>query len=124
MRRSEEAFNWASRFTFTFTSLIWNKAVNAPSSISLVIRFFNQPPLRTENLEYQSLGEEGYHQLVRQSKHDSQPAYTFRIDPSEYQQPALIQKDLTRYLQKYAAIIDVFCAETHLYIGQLNLKLS
>jgi hypothetical protein len=75
-------------------------------------------------LEYQAVGEEGYHQLVRQSKKDAPPAYSFLIDPSDYQQPALIQNDLTRYLQKYAAIIDVFCAETHLYIGQLHLRLN
>jgi len=45
------------------------------------------------------------------------------IDPSEYTDTALIQRDLINYLVYHSAIIDVFCGETHLYIGQINVKL-
>jgi hypothetical protein len=54
---------------------------------------------------------------------DREPSYCFTIDPSEYHQPALLQRDLTQYLYHNNAIIDVFSGDTHLYIGQLNVKL-
>jgi hypothetical protein len=36
----------------------------------------------------------------------------------------MLQKDLTCYLANNAAIVDVFCGESHLYIGQINVKLK
>ena len=53
-----------------------------------------------------------------------EPTYSFIIDPSEYHEPHMLQKDLTRYLAHNAAIVDVFCGESHIYIGQINIKLK
>ena len=36
----------------------------------------------------------------------------------------MLQKDLTKYLAHNAAIVDVFCGESHIYIGQINIKLK
>jgi hypothetical protein len=54
---------------------------------------------------------------------DREPSYCFTIDPSDYHQSSLLQKDLTQYLYNNNAIIEVFSGDTHLYIGQLNVKL-
>ncbi len=53
-----------------------------------------------------------------------QPTYTFVIDPSHYHQPHILQKDLIAYLATNSAIVDVFCGESHLYIGQINIKMK
>jgi hypothetical protein len=67
VRQSEEQFSSASRFTLTFTSIIWSEHIEVPRSIYLIVRFFNQRELRTENLGYLEEGESGYHQLVKLS---------------------------------------------------------
>jgi len=36
----------------------------------------------------------------------------------------MLQKDLTRYLAHNSVIIDVFSGESHLYVGQINIKLK
>ena len=36
----------------------------------------------------------------------------------------MLQKDLIRYLAHNSAIVDVFSGESHLYIGQINIKLK
>lgn len=46
------------------------------------------------------------------------------MDPSDYSEPYNFQKDLINYLATNSAIIDIFCGETHLYIGQVKIKLK
>ena len=53
-----------------------------------------------------------------------EPTYAFTVDPSQYHQPHMLQKDLTRYLAHNSVIIDVFSGESHLYVGQINIKLK
>lgn len=47
VRQSEEQFNTASKFTFTFTSIIWSQHIEVPRTIYFLIRFFNQRELKT-----------------------------------------------------------------------------
>jgi len=46
------------------------------------------------------------------------------MDPSEYSEPYSFQKDLIHYLSTNSAIIDIFYGETHLYVGQVKIKLK
>ena len=46
------------------------------------------------------------------------------MDPSDYSEPYHFQKDWVNYMLNNSAIIDVFCGETHLYIGQVKIKLK
>ncbi len=129
MKISEEQFNYASKFTFSFLSIVWSNQINPPRNIYLVLRFFNQEEFTSDNLSYLQSGQSGYHQLVRtshfsQGYESKEPTYSFTVDPSEYHQPHMLQKDLIAYLANNSAIIDVFCGQSHLYIGQINIKLK
>jgi hypothetical protein len=79
-----------------------------------------------------SFGDEssqGYSQLVRAHQFhygndDPTPTYTFVVDPSEYRNPKLLQSDLIEYLTFNSCIVDIFDGQTHIYLGQINIKLS
>ena len=42
IKQSEDQFNYASRFSFTFISIVWSNQISPPKNIYLIIRFFNQ----------------------------------------------------------------------------------
>jgi hypothetical protein len=42
LKQSENQFDQASKFTFTFISIVWSGHITPPKNIYLVIRFFNQ----------------------------------------------------------------------------------
>jgi hypothetical protein len=95
-----------------------------------VIRFFNFGEYRTDRLT--NLGEQsedGYCQLVRvhhynRGNDDSTPNYIFTVDPSEYKHPKTLQADLVSYLCNNNCIVDIFDGSTHIYLGQINIKLA
>lgn len=129
VRESEEQFHVGSKFTFSFISVVWSGGLAPPKDIYLVIRFFNKEEFKTDCLSYLESGEDGYRELVqtshfRQGFEHKEPSYSFRVDPSEYDRPHSIQKDLTSYLCNNCAIVDVFCGSSHMYVGQLNVRLK
>ena len=128
VKASEGQFGVASKFTFTFSSVVWAEDTVPPKSLYMVVRFFNQRAFRSENLGWVE-GEGGYCQLMRLEHYRRgqgiiDPSYSFTIDPSEHHQPTQLQQDLTQYLLRNRAIVDFFSAETHLYIGQANIELN
>jgi hypothetical protein len=49
--------------------------------------------------------------------------YEFIIDPSLSTNPESFQADLVNYLWKKNLILDVYDAQSHFYLGQLNFGL-
>jgi hypothetical protein len=58
------------------------------------------------------------------SSSDTTPTYIFTFDPSEYRNPKLIQEDFIRYLCENSCIIDIFDGQSHIYLGQINVRLG
>lgn len=94
------------------------------------MRFFNFPEYKTDRVAtFGDDAQSGYQQLVRLHQHhygseDPTPTYTFTVDPSEYRNPKLLQADLTSYLTHNNCIVDIFDGQTHIYLGQINIKLN
>lgn len=123
----------ASVFRFTFASVSWTGVMEKPEEMYFVIRFFNFPEFKTDRIGVmggKSVTEEQTHQqLVRLHQYnygneDPTPTYTFVVDPSEYRSPKLLQSDLTEYLVHNSCIVDIFDGRTHIYLGQINIKLA
>jgi|JI6StandDraft_1071083.scaffolds.fasta_scaffold19979_10 hypothetical protein len=52
------------------------------------------------------------------------PIYQFVVDPSVYSNPVNLHRDYIDYLAQKKLIIDVYNAQTHMYMGQLNISLN
>ena len=121
-------FNYASKITFVFSSIVWSPEVVAPKSFFMIVRFFHFRSFKTDTLSYVE-SESEYHRLIKlnsysYSHEDATPIYTFTVDPSKYANPEILQEDFVDYLTHNNAILDLFDAENHIYIGQINIKLT
>lgn len=57
-------FNFGSKFTFSFNSVIWSSSVQPPKSFYLKIKFFNFPEFTSDPITYIESSSQ-YNQLIR-----------------------------------------------------------
>lgn len=106
-----------------------NPSVELPRLFYFVIKFFNLPSFRTDNITYFHSDKQIVNcRLVKEAyfihnQENLDPVYQFTIDPSKYANPVVLHKDLTDYLSSKKLIVDVFNAQNHMYMGQMGLPL-
>lgn len=100
--------------------------MDCPKQFYVIIRLFNFHEFRTDNLAYSDSGNSKDLKLIRSkgSCSEDEPFYSFTIDPSESSEPGVVQIDFTNFLLRNTLILDLFDANSHLYLGQANAKLQ
>lgn len=128
-----ERYEEASRFTVQFVnvSAVPGSNVPLPRLFYFTVKFFNMPPFRTDNITF--LHSENHLpvavKLVKEAyfvynQENIDPLYQFVVDPSLYSNPVGLHRDYIDYLAHKKLIIDVYNAQTHMYMGQLNISLA